>query len=488
MTSVETNQMDSSSDLSISQLLEQMRVAETCDRYDDMAQYAKRFVHQKSAMSEPLDTMECNLFSTAYKNVMGVKRASWRTLKGGFDDADTDLLDNYTSIVEEEIVAVCQEVIELLTDHLCPMSKDQDDAEQVFYLKMLADYYRYMAEVTQTDESRQRARTFYEQALEIAEAKLKVTNSVRLGLALNYSVTLQEILNETQKAHDFAKRVFDEAVACIDELDDSHYKDSTLVMQLLRDNYTLWAFEIEQMGNPDAQNDDDYNDGIDIMKYGKRVKAKKHDPNSEQDMHDLKSDMQKLGLMAQNVEDPMSEKDKLRNGLVEVFREVTHDEMYNEVIELILEYEAYINLSQFRCVECSNYSGCDVFEYRCSQCFEEEHGVEERKRRCKEDMEDIAVRIEWISRCQKWLYYTMISMPSMCSMKIMFRILNRNGYNSKFVEPKDGNRRLFMVEMCDRYFKDGEEPSDEIKEKMKKNERCITDFGVVAMTRIEKSL
>jgi len=348
--------------------------------------------------------------------------------------------------------------------------------------------YRYLCEVKPTEKNKQQCRTFYEQALEIAEAKLKATHHARLGLSLNYSVALFEILNDPRTALEFSKKAFDDAIEGLDGMHDSNYKDSTLIMQLMRDNNTLWAFTIEQMENPDAEKDDDYNDGIDIMKYGKRVKAEKHDPNSAQDMHDMKSDMQKLGLMAQNTEDPLSEKDKLRSGLVEVFREVTNDEMYNEVIELILEYEAYITLTQFKCTECNNYFGCDVFEYRCSQCFEAEHGVDERKRRCQESMETIPVRIEWISRCREYMYYCMISMPSMCSMKIMFRILNRNGYHAKFVDPKENGRRLFRVEMCDRYLKDGEEPSEEIKEKMERNERCITDFGIVAMTRIEKRM
>merc|ERR1712217_948831 len=149
------------------------------------------------------------------------------------------------------------------------------------------------------------------------------------------------------------------AIEGLDGMRSSNQRESTSIMQLLRDNVTLWAFHMEEMMNPDAERDDDYNDGIDIMKYGKRV-------------------------MAQNTEDPVSEKDKLRNGLIEVFEEVTNDKMYKEVIEVILEYEAYINLSKFRCIECNNYFGSDVFEYRCSQCFEEVHGVEERKRLCKE--------------------------------------------------------------------------------------------------------
>lgn len=195
----------------------------------------------------------------------------------------------------------------------------------------------------------------------------------------------------------------------------------------------------------------------------------------------MKADMQRLGLMPQNTEEPESEKDKIREGLVAVFQEITNEEMYKEVIHLILDYEAWIDLSRSQCESCGNYFGCDVFENLCSECFEEEQGVEERKRRCKEGMESIAVRLEWIS--SPYRYYSMRSMPSLCSMKIMFRILNRNKFRCESLESRDENdRRLFRMEMCDRIMKDDEEPSDDIKEILKRNERCITDFGITAMS------
>ena len=39
----------------------------------------------------------------------------------------------------------------------------------------------------------------------------------------------------------FAKQAFDDAIAELDTLDEESYKDSTLIMQLLRDNLTLWT-------------------------------------------------------------------------------------------------------------------------------------------------------------------------------------------------------------------------------------------------------
>merc|ERR1712154_737258 len=178
----------------------------------------------------------------AYKNVVGAKRASWRTLAEGFDDADEELLKKHKAIVEDELEAICNEVLSLLTDHLCKNVKGNGDETEVFYLKMRGDYYRYLSEFrTNSDEYKAKAEEFYKKAMDVAEANLNETHPTRLGLALNFSVCYYEILKEPEKACDLAKKSFDAAIEKLDTLNDASYKDSTLIMQLLRDNLTLWT-------------------------------------------------------------------------------------------------------------------------------------------------------------------------------------------------------------------------------------------------------
>merc|ERR1712176_50128 len=92
-----------------------------------------------------------------------------------------------------------------------------------------------------TDDYKQNAAKFYKEAMDVAEANLSETHPTRLGLALNFSVCYYEILKEPEKACDLAKKSFDAAIEKLDELNDASYKDSTLIMQLLRDNLTLWT-------------------------------------------------------------------------------------------------------------------------------------------------------------------------------------------------------------------------------------------------------
>jgi len=78
--------------------------------------------------------------------------------------------------------------------------------------------------------------------------ELAPTHPIRLGLALNFSVFYYEILNSPDRACRLAKAAFDDAIAELDTLSEESYKDSTLIMQLLRDNLTLWTSDMQGEG------------------------------------------------------------------------------------------------------------------------------------------------------------------------------------------------------------------------------------------------
>jgi hypothetical protein len=228
-------------------------VAETAERYEDMCTFVKKLVEMKSAKGQDLDVEERNLLSVAYKNVVGSKRASWRTLSGGFDDADQALIEKYKDLVEKELEAICIEVVKtLLSDNLLKTVNGKQDETEVFYLKMCGDYYRYLAEFRPNSDYAAKSKDFYSKAMEVASEHLQETHPTRLGLALNFSVCYYEILKEPEKACELAKKSFDAAIEKLDTLNDASYKDSTLIMQLLRDNLTLWTSEQhDEVGDKD---------------------------------------------------------------------------------------------------------------------------------------------------------------------------------------------------------------------------------------------
>ena len=69
---------------------------------------------------------------------------------------------------------------------------------------------------------------------------------MRLGLALNFSVFYYEIMNDQEKATNMAKKTFDEAISNLDEMKEDEYKDAALILQLLRDNITIWTSNEEE--------------------------------------------------------------------------------------------------------------------------------------------------------------------------------------------------------------------------------------------------
>lgn len=240
------------------QLVQKARLAEQAERYDDMAAAMKAVTE----LNEPLSNEERNLLSVAYKNVVGARRSSWRVISSIEQKTSADgnekkieMVRAYREKIEKELEAVCQDVLSLLDNYLIKNCSETQYESKVFYLKMKGDYYRYLAEVA-TGEKRatvvESSEKAYSEAHEISKEHMQPTHPIRLGLALNYSVFYYEIQNAPEQACHLAKTAFDDAIAELDTLNEDSYKDSTLIMQLLRDNLTLWTSD---------QQDDDGGEG-----------------------------------------------------------------------------------------------------------------------------------------------------------------------------------------------------------------------------------
>merc|ERR1711934_596737 len=197
-----------------------------------------------------LSNEERNLLSVAYKNVVGARRSSWRVIssieqKTEGSERKQQMAKEYREKVESELREICNDVLGLLDKFLIPKASNAES--KVFYLKMKGDYFRYLAEVAIGDSRAEvvdDSQKAYQDAYDISKSKMQPTHPIRLGLALNFSVFYYEILNSPDRACQLAKSAFDDAIAELDPLSEESYKDSTLIMQLLRDNLTLWTSDI----------------------------------------------------------------------------------------------------------------------------------------------------------------------------------------------------------------------------------------------------
>jgi len=232
------------------------RLAEQAERYDEMANAMKKVAE----LTDELSVEERNLLSVAYKNVVGSRRASLRIISSieqreearGKED-NLKKAKEYRKKVEAELTSICGDILRVLDEHLIKNSTSGES--KVFYFKMKGDYHRYLAESTSGETRQQSAANAleaYKAASEIAQT-LPPTNPIRLGLALNFSVFYYEIMNSSENAITLAKQAFDDAIEKLEQLTDESYKDSTLIMQLLRDNITLWTSNTEEDEKKDEE-------------------------------------------------------------------------------------------------------------------------------------------------------------------------------------------------------------------------------------------
>lgn len=224
-------------------------LAEQCNRYEDMSNFLDDMVASKK---EALTPDERNLLSIAYKNTISLRRTALRTLlayemkeKKKSDSAYLGYILEYKKKLEDELIDLCTKIIKNIDQYLIP--KSTDDEARVFYHKMKADYFRYIAENIEGESKKtfsDNSLNSYEEASNIAK-NLPITNPIRLGLALNFSVFHYEVLNNQDLACKIAKDTLDQAnkdMAGVD-MDDEEHKDAQSILSLLSENLNMWTNE-----------------------------------------------------------------------------------------------------------------------------------------------------------------------------------------------------------------------------------------------------
>ncbi len=224
-------------------------LAEQCSRYEDMSQFLDEMVASKK---EGLSSDERNLLSIAYKNTISLRRTALRTLlayemkeKKKPESAYLNYIIEYKAKLENELIDLCLKIVKNIDQHLIPRSGD--DEARVFYHKMKADYFRYIAENVEGDRKTtysQSSLKSYEDATAAAN-NLAVVNPIRLGLALNFSVFHYEVLSNHEAACNIAKETLDAAMNELKDIDadDEEHRDAQSIVSLLQENLSMWTTE-----------------------------------------------------------------------------------------------------------------------------------------------------------------------------------------------------------------------------------------------------
>ncbi|KAJ7934557.1 14-3-3 domain-containing protein [Mycena leptocephala] len=160
------------------------KVAEQAERYDEMVENMKRVV----SSDQELTVEERHLLSVAYKNVIGVRRASWRIVfsieqkeESRSGEAQISIIKGYREKIELELTEICDDILDVLDKHLIPSAVSGES--KVFYRKMMGDYHRYLAESTASDKRKDSA----DKALEAYSAASTVAVAELLQQALSVS-------------------------------------------------------------------------------------------------------------------------------------------------------------------------------------------------------------------------------------------------------------------------------------------------------------
>merc|ERR1711970_1359186 len=198
------------------------RVAEQAERFEDMVDQLEMVLKEKGA---DVSSDERNLLSVAFKNLISSKRAACRTIAAIEQNPKyskfSEALGQYKTTIEGQLIADCEKVISMIND-------------------------KVLAKDVKLEEVKQKALKAYDEANGL---DLPPCNPIKLGLALNFSVFHYEVMKNHKAACELADKALQDALDKIDELEEDDFRDAKSIIELLKENLTLWKEEEEDGDN-----------------------------------------------------------------------------------------------------------------------------------------------------------------------------------------------------------------------------------------------
>ena len=187
------------------------------------------------------------MLSVGFKNLIGSQRGAIRTI-GAIEQNPKyqkfgDALSGYKKKIEKELFDKCMLIVKTVEGKCLKLATDNES--KAFFQKMVGDYYRYVAESAAEDKLqsvKDGALKGYAEADKLSQ-DLNPCNPIRLGLALNFSVFYYEVMSNHKKACELGEKALSEALEKIDDVDEETFRDAKSIIELLKENLSLWKEE-----------------------------------------------------------------------------------------------------------------------------------------------------------------------------------------------------------------------------------------------------
>ena len=225
------------------------RVCHLSGLHEETLKYIEEVINLKNGN---INEEEKNLFLNSLKYLINFRRESWRTvnaLESKEIKNNSNLLPRVTqlkSTLEEEIKTFVNKGIELIDSKL--LKDNISDELKVMYYKIKGDYIRYILELTPKDKEEEinilkdKADENYKIGLNICES-LGNLSTIKIGLILNYSVFLYEVIKDYKNAYILLNNTYQ---TTIKNLNDNNYdanlvKDLNKMLDIFKENISKWA-------------------------------------------------------------------------------------------------------------------------------------------------------------------------------------------------------------------------------------------------------
>ena len=267
---------------------------------------------------EPLNTDQIKIILASNSLYINQLRKSQRGLvKLLMEEKEAkNLIYEIKSNKEKAIIERSQKFIKIINDDILPKNNLSNEHHALF-LKTKADYYRYLAEVTHDHDlfiNKQNALHFYMEAKNLTR-NLDNLNAIKLDIALNYSVFLNEIMNKRINSYFAAKEAVFNALSdlknCTEaELAAEEMRDSLICIEILNRNVEEWYNEEMEADNEEAERKkkeliDKENEK---NKYDDGEKTKRGEEDEE---NNIKNEEENLNDILNDIENKEKEKETL---------------------------------------------------------------------------------------------------------------------------------------------------------------------------------